>query len=780
MLHAEPRKSRKIVKAERHNDALHLESDYGLMCIAPKTEGVIRVCFSPPEKDLGKTSLGVTYDQNLAEWKHEETDKAYKLHTDKVTVKVMKATGTVKFFDREKNLLLAERGFESKVLDGFDAYRVDTGGRTKEEIIKTPDGDKKVIRQADRVFDKRLYRATLHVSWQEGEALYGLGQAEEGTLNLRGTKQYLHQANMKIAVPFLVSSKGYGLLFATDSPSIFNDTEYGSYMYAEACEKLDYYFVAGPTFDEIISGYRLLTGKATMLPKWAFGYLQSQERYETQEEVVNIAREYKKRNIKLSCIIQDWMTWPMNPVSLWGQKTFDETRYPDPEKMMEELHEMEVKLLISIWPHMDHRSDNYREFKERDLLLAMWNVYDAFNPEARKLYFEQANRGLFSKGIDGWWCDNNEPITPEWTRREKPEPSALYFDYVRDSSNHMPVEKCNTFGLVHAQGIYEGQREVCDKKRVVNLTRSGYAGSQRYGTILWSGDISASWETLKKQIVAGLNFTASGLPYWTLDIGAFFVKQGRNWFWNGSYQNGTEDLGYKELYTRWFWYGAFLPIFRAHGTDIRREVWAFGEPGDMFYDSLVAAIELRYKLMPYIYSYAGQCWHSDYTIMRMLAFDFPHDEIAVGIKDQYMFGSQIMVCPVTEPMYYNEGSSPIEGAKYTKTVYLPKGSQWYDFKTNKVHEGGTYVEANADITGIPLFVKAGSIIPMDEGEPTLYVYPGLDGKFMYYSDAGDGYGYENGEYSLTKIKWSEKDREVTFKALHGEVVDKFKVVIVGA
>ena len=770
--------SRKIVKAERSNDVLRLWSDYGYMRIAPKNDKIFRVCLSDTDNDVCETSLGVTHDISFSHWRHEETGDMHTLQTNSVIVKVSKSTGSVSFFDKSNNLILAERGFESKILDGFDSFRVDTGGHTKEETIKTPDGDKKVIRQADKVFDKRLYRSTLHVTWQEGEALFGLGQAEEGILNLRGTKQYLHQANMKIAVPFLVSSRGYGLLFATDSPAIFNDNEYGSYMYAEACEKLDYYFVAGPTFDEIISGYRMLTGKATMLPKWVFGYLQSQERYETQYEVVSIAREYKKRNIKLSCIIQDWMTWPMNPVSLWGQKTFDEARYPDPEKMMEDLHEMDVRLLISIWPHMDQRSDNYREFKERDLLLPMWNVYDAFNPEARKLYFGQANRGLFSKGIDGWWCDNSEPITPEWTRMEKPEPSALYFDYVRDSSNHMPVEKCNTFGLVHAQGIYEGQREACKNKRVVNLTRSGYAGSQRYGTILWSGDTSASWETLKKQIVAGLNFTASGLPYWTLDIGAFFVKQGTNWFWNGNYQNGTEDLGYRELYTRWFWYGAFLPIFRAHGTDVRREIWAFGEPGDMFYDSLVAAIDLRYKLMPYIYSYAGLCWHSDYTIMRMLAFDFPHDEKAAAIKDQYMFGGQIMVCPVTEPMYFNVGSSPIELKKYTRTVYLPKGSKWYDFKTNKVHEGGTYVDADADITGIPLFVKAGSIIPMDEIEPTLYVYPGQDGEFMHYSDAGDGYGYEKGEYSLTRICWSEKDREVTYSTLHGSEALRFKVVIV--
>jgi alpha-D-xyloside xylohydrolase len=470
---------------------------------------------------------------------------------------------------------------------------------------------------------------------------------------------------------------------------------------------------------------------------------------------------------------------------LWGQKTFDEKRYPDPEGMMKELHELDARLLLSIWPHMDAKSDNYREFKEQNLLLAMWNVYDAFNPDARKLYWEQANRGLFSKGIDGWWCDNNEPVTPEWTRAEKPEPSALYHDYVRDSSNHMPVEKCNAYGLVHAQGIYEGQRGVREDKRVINLTRSGYTGSQRYGTILWSGDTSASWSTFRKQIAAGLNFCASGLPYWTLDIGAFFVKRGTPWYWAGEYQNGTEDLGYRELYTRWFQYGAFLPVFRAHGTDIRREVWAFGEPGEMFYDALVAAIDLRYRLMPYIYSLAGSCWLNDDTIMRMLAFDFPKDDIAINIfTEQFMFGRNIMVCPVTKPMYYEANSKPITGSDFTLYVHLPEGCKWYNFWTNEIHEGGKSMSVDADITKIPLFVREGSIIPMDEDEPTLRVYPGKDAEFTLYEDTGDGYGYEKGNYTLTRINWNEDAKNITYTTIHapeGEEskVPNFKVVICG-
>ena len=782
MLHAVPKASRAITKIERINNELRLYSAYGLMCVAPKTEFIVRVSFTRDQQLSDDTGLGVLCHDNYADWVYDESDSHILIKTGMLVVEIVKETGAVRYLEAAGKLLLAERAKESKILDAFDSYKVDTDGETKVEIIKTPDGEKRVVRQADKVFDKKLYRTTLHLEWQQDEALFGLGQAEEGVLNLRGSTQYLHQANMKIAIPFLISTKGYGLLLASDSPAIFNDNAYGSYLYTEACLMMDYYFIAGNNFDEIIKGYRYLSGKATMLPKWAFGYMQSQERYETQQELIDTVKEYRRRNIGLSCIIQDWITWPDG---LWGQKTFDQSRYPDPEGMMKELHAMDARLLLSIWPHMDQKSDNYREFKEQNLLLPMWNVYDAFDPNGRKLYWEQVDRGLFSKGVDGWWCDNNEPVTPEWTRVEKPEPSSLYSDYVRDSSNHMPVEKCNAYGLVHAEGIYEGQRGLRDDKRVINLTRSGYTGSQRYGTILWSGDTSASWDTFKNQIVAGLNFCASGMPYWTLDIGAFFVKQGTPWFWAGEYQDGTDDLGYRELYTRWFQYGAFLPIFRAHGTDVRREVWAFGEPGEVFYDTLVATIDLRYRLMPYIYSLAGSCWYNDDTIMRMLAFDFPADRKAVEIKDQYMFGKSIMVCPVTEPMYYSAGSKPVECAEYTRTVYLPEGTNWYDFWTGCLYEGGQTIKACADITKIPLYVREGSIIPItDDGQPTLRIYPGKDAEFLYYEDTGDGYGYEKGNYSLTRINWHENTKQVSYSAIHspeGEEskVPEFNVVLCG-
>lgn len=784
MLQAEARKSRCISKVERTGDALVMYSEYGLLEITPRSEFIVRVRFTCESSFPDDNGTGICYEHTYGDWTFEETDKVILLHTSALTLEITKKTASIRYLNKDGELLLAERDRESKILDAFDSYKLSADGRVKTEIIKTADGEKRVIREADKVFDKTLYHTKLSINWQDDEELFGLGQHEEGSLGLRGTTQYLHQANLKIVVPFLLSTKKYGILLSAGCPAIYNDTAQGSYLYTEAAACIDFYFIAGDDFDALVRGFRLLSGKASMLPKWVFGYLQCQERYETAKELIDTVKEYRRRNIGLDGIILDWMSWKDG---FWGQKTFDETRFPDPTKMTEELHELNARLMISIWPVMGKDGDDYKEFAENNLLLPMSDVYNAFNPKARQMYWEQANRGLFAYGIDAWWCDNCEPVTPEWTRLEKPEPSSLYHEYVREASHSIPAEKCNAYGLVHAQGVYEGQRSSGSEKRVVNLTRSGYTGSQRYGTIHWSGDTSASWDTFRKQIAAGLNFCASGLPYWTLDIGAFFVKQGKPWYWSGEYEAGNDDLGYRELYTRWFQYGAFLPIFRAHGTDVRREVWAFGKEGEMFYESLVSAIRLRYRFIPYIYSLAGNCWLGDGSIMRMLAFDFPDDKKAISVKDQFMFGQSIMVCPVTHAMYYTAGSKPVECGDYVRQVYLPSGTRWYDFWTNEVYEGGSVIDTAADISKIPLFVREGSIIPMTDAltftdgmsdrEIELNVYPGRDCSFMLYDDDGDGYGYESGEYSLTKIQWNDSTREITHNSTHGTEKNNFTVLV---
>lgn len=774
MIHPVKRKSRSITSVRKTRSSLLLSSEYGLLQIAPKSETIVRIIFTGREAPSPDIGAGIVNDALYTEWEYEETDVAVTLRTKALTVTAAKKTGSIHYCRADGTLILSERSYESHILEEYDSYKTVEDENAETESIVTPDGVKQRIKTASKVLDKKLYRTRLNLNWQEDEALFGLGQSPEGTLNLRGTTQYLHQANMKIAVPFLLSTKGYGILLATGSPAVFQDTDYGSYLQTEADTQMDFYFIAGDGYADIIKGYRFLTGKAVMLPKWAFGYIQSQERYETADELITTVNEYRKRKVGLDCIVLDWLSWEDGQ---WGQKSLDPKRFPDSTAMMDEIHAENAHLMISIWPTMHQSCRNNAEFKENGLLLPFSDIYNAFDEEGRKLYWKQANEDLFSHGIDAWWCDSSEPFTPEWSKTEKPEPSALYQEYIREAGNFVPLELSNTYGLFHSQCIYEGQRGVTDSKRVANLTRSGWTGQQKYGTILWSGDIAANWETLRSQITAGLHFCACGLPYWTMDIGAFFIKRGNPWFRNGDYEEGSKDLGYRELYVRWFQFGAFLPIFRAHGTDTRREVWAYGEPGEPFYDALCAAISLRYQLMPYIYSLAGAVWHNDGTMIRFLTFDFPEDAETAKIGDQYMFGPALMVCPVTKPMLYDVGSKPIEGAMQTRSVYLPKGTRWYDFWTNEVYEGGIWIEAAANIERIPLFVREGSILPMTEtmnytdekpdAPITLRVYPGRDGEFLLYDDSSDGYAYEKGEYRLIRLLWDDAAGKLSREMVHG-------------
>ena len=766
MLVVDKRPDNRIVGVKRTKGALILSTDNGRIKLEPKSSEIIRVVYTLKENFSVQEKPGITCKAVYDDWIYYEGDNEITLTTSKLILRVNKETASIRYYDDKEKLLLKERDYESKNLEEFSAYKTVIDEDTRVEKVVTPDGIKEVVKDGNKVFDQKLYRTRLYLEWQEQEALYGLGQQEEGCLNLRGTTVFLHQANKKIAIPFLISSLGYGILVDTYSPMIFNDTSYGSYLFTEADYEMDYYFIYGNNLDGVVSGYRYLTGKATMLPKWTFGFIQSQERYETAGELIDVVNEYRKRDIGLDCIVLDWCSWTGN---LWGQKTFDPERFTDPSALMDELHSNHVSLMVSIWPNMSEECDNYREFKEQDLLLQGCSIYNPYVAEGRQLYWKQAKEGLFSHGIDAWWCDSSEPFTPEWNYIGQPESSAMYHDFYHTSSQHIPAQLSNSYGLYHARAIYEGQREVTNEKRVVNLTRSGYTGQQRYGTILWSGDISASWSTLKRQIAAGLNLCASGIPYWTLDIGAFFVKKGVQWFWDGDYDKGYEDLGYVELFTRWFQYGCFLPIFRSHGTDFRRELWHFGEKDNMFLDVIIKFNQLRYRLMPYIYSMAGKVWTDDYTLIRMLAFDFPEDALARGIDDQYMFGKSLMVCPVVKPMYYEKGGVPIQESLKTREVYLPKGG-WYSFWTNIYYEGGQTIVADAPIDIVPIFVRAGSILPMTQSmqyvdelqnvKIDLHVYTGIDSEFELYEDEGNSYRYEEGEYAITKIRWSDKKQEL--------------------
>jgi len=777
MLIAEKRKEARIVSYEQRKGQLICTTENGMISIEAMNDHILKIQYTLDDTFPDKVNLAVTGEFLGCTFIIQEDENYLQLKTQQLMLVISKATSAFSYYDTNGTLLVKEPQQGGKHLIPFESYRTMIDHDSTVEKVVTPDGIKSVVKEAKKVFDRTLYHTRLEFEWADGEALYGLGQQEEGTLNLRNTRQYIHQANMKIAIPLLVSSRGYGVLIDTYSPMIFNDNEYGSYLYNEAAEALEYYFIYGENLDGVVKGYRQLTGKATMLPKWAFGFMQSQERFESQQEIKDVVLEYRRRNLPLDSIVLDWCSWEEG---MWGQKTFDTTRFPDALGMTDWLHSQGVHFMISIWPNMNTTTDNYREMQDNKSLFQQSEIYNAFDADARKLYWKQANEGLFSKGVDAWWCDSSEPVTPEWNCTIKPEPDQNYMAFHQSAKMYMDEAYTNAYPLLHAKTMYDGQREVTEAKRVVNLTRSAYTGSQKFGTILWSGDISAKWSTLASQIAAGLNFCASGMPYWTLDIGAFFVKKGHMWFWDGDYEAGCDDLGYRELYTRWFQLGAFLPIFRAHGTDTRREIWQFGDKGTVFYDALEAYDALRYQFLPYIYSMAGRVTQDDYTIMRLLAFDFSHDAKVLDIQDQYMFGDSLMVCPVTFPMYFTAGSKLLADREKVRTVYLPKGTTWIDYWTNHIYEGGQYITTDALLETLPLFVKGGSIIPMGEvvccSEQSsdkaikLMIYPGADATFTLYQDENDTYNYEKGAFSTITIAWDDITSTLTLDTRSGTFI----------
>jgi alpha-D-xyloside xylohydrolase len=776
-----------IESVERFPGYLLLRMDHGLLRLEPYLPSALRITFTGRKAFRQESSRIVLPDcREPVAWDFRETDGEVVLSTEQLQVHVDTRTGALTYLDTQGTLLAREPARGGRTLEEIDVVKAVYDETSEAETAGGVDGIKTTVRGARHIADRKAYHAKLEFEWAEGEALYGLGSHEEGMMNLRGQHQYLYQQNMKAVVPVLLSTNGYGVLLDCESLMVFHDDAFGSYFWCDVVEELDYYFIYGHDFDEIIQIYRKLTGRAPMLPRWAFGYMQSKERYRSQEELIEVASEYRRRGIPLDTMILDWKSWPGD---LWGQKTLDPERFPDPDGMMERLHAMNVKLMISIWPNMSAGGDN-REFLERGLMLGDQTHYDPYGPEGRELYWKQADEGLFRHGIDAWWCDCSEPFEADWRGPVKPEPEERMRINTGEAKKFLDPAEISSYSLLHAQGIYEGQRSVTDRKRVVNLTRSSYAGQHRYSTVTWSGDIAAYWETLRKQIPAGLNFCASGEPYWTLDIGAFFAGgKGKwsywckdpsipaPWFLAGDYDGGVDDLGYRELYVRWFQYAAFLPVFRAHGTDTPREVWRFGEPGGVFYDTLMKFIRLRYRLLPYIYSLAGMTTFKDYTMMRALAFDFREDHCVYGIADQYMFGPALMVCPVTNPMYYGPGSEELRGVPRTRPVYLPAGCDWYDFWSGERYEGGQSIEAAAPLDSLPLFVRAGSVIPMahaaqsaDESvnEPLeIRVYPGADGAFVMYEDEGDNYDYEKGSYTMRQFTWHDGARKLSLEEAAG-------------
>lgn len=841
-------------------------------------EDIFRVSATPEETLPDRKSLvRIPLSDPLPPFKVQEQDGELQLSTDKISAIVSLTSGALRFTDSNGNILLREQTAGGK---RFWPISVDDqSGYSFHQVFESP----------------------------EDEAFYGLGQHQSDEWNYKGKNEILYQYNTKVAVPFVVSNKNYGLLWDNYSLTKFGDIrpyeelsslrlydqdgneggltatyttasgevfesrieseidyenlesvknfpedfpfweseirwegeieaeETGEYefklyyagyttvhmegkevvperwrtawnpntykfriqleagkaipisiqwkpdggisylglkslgplipeeqgklsLWSEMGQELDYYFIHGENMDNIISGYRTLTGKAQIMPNWAYGFWQSRERYKTQEEITGTLAEFRRRKIPIDNIVQDWSYWEENQ---WGSHEFDPERFPDPEKMIEDIHKMNAHIMISVWPKFYRNTDNYKELDEKGWMYSRavedsirdWighgyigSFYDAYSEGAQKLFWNQMKENLYDLGMDAWWMDASEPDILSNAgleyRKLLSGPTAL------GSS----TEFLNTYSLVNAKAIYEGQRSVDPNKRVFLLTRSGFAGLQRYSTATWSGDIGTRWEDMKAQISAGLNFALSGIPHWTMDIGGFCVEHRYE-----SATEGSEDLEeWRELNTRWYQFGTFVPIFRSHGQYPFREVFHLAPENHPAYQSIVWYNKLRYRLMPYIYSMAGKVWFDDYTIMRPLVMDFPEDRQVAQISDQYLFGSEMMVCPV----YQYKARE--------RQVYFPMGTAWYNLHEAQFVEGGQHMQVSAPYEEMPIYVKAGAIIPFGpeiqyvnekpEDPIIIYVYEGEDGRFTLYEDEGQNYNYEKGAYSMIPFSYQDETK----------------------
>ena len=635
------------------------------------------------------------------------------------------------------------------------------------------------------------------------EAIYGLGQLQNGKMIQRNMTKNLIQGNVEDVSPFFQSTKGYGVFWDNYSPTLFTDNEVETSFRSEVGDCVDYYFMYGKNADGVIAQVRSLTGQAPMFPLWTYGYWQSKERYKSQKEVVDVVRKYRELGIPLDGIIQDWQYWGHN--YLWNAMDFQNPTFNNPQKMIEDVHAMNAHMAISIWSSFGPMTKPYRELDKKGMLfnfttwpqsgLESWppnmeypsgvRVYDAYNPEARDIYWKYLNDGIFKLGMDAWWMDSTEPDHLDW----KPEDmdTKTYLGSFRKVRNAYP--------LMTVGGVYDHQRAVTSDKRVFILTRSGFLGQQRYGVNVWSGDVASTWESFRNQIPAGLNFSLCGIPHWNSDIGGFFAGH-YNKSWNDD--SASKNPLYQELYVRWLQFGTFNPMMRSHGTDVYREIYKFGKKGEPVYDAIEKMIGLRYSLLPYIYSTSWEVSNRQSSFMRALMMDFVDDRKVWDINDEYMFGKSILVAPITHAQYTPEAVVKVseeegwnrDGAKKTKTdvavdfmetkstnIYLPAGTLWYDFWTNEKHEGGKEITKETTLDVIPLYVKAGSIIPVGPqvqyatekpwDHLELKVYAGANGNFILYEDEFDNYNYEKGVYTEIPISWNNTSRKLTIGARKG-------------
>ena len=644
------------------------------------------------------------------------------------------------------------------------------------------------------------------------EAIYGLGTIQNGKMNRRGEHKRMEQSNLEDFQNVLQSIKGWGIYWENYSPTQFDDDADGMSFTSEAGQGVDYYFMYGGSADGVIAQMRWLTGDVPMFPLWTYGFWQSKERYKTAAETESIVDKYRELQVPLDGIIQDWQYWGSN--YLWNAMDFLSEDFATGQQLIKNVHKKHAHFMISIWASFGPMTQQFRELDAKGLLMPfetwpqsgishVWppmknypsgvKVYDAFSPEARDIYWKYL-RKLYDYGTDAWWMDSTDPDC--FYPTEADYAHKVYGGTWRSQRNAFPLET--------VRGVYEKQRaeyshashpSPLTSKRVFIMTRSSYAGQQHYGSNMWSGDVNSSWDMLRKQVPAGLSFSLTGNPNFNTDIGGFFCSS----YNTGGPGSAPKNPQFQELYVRWMQYGLFCPVFRSHGADAPREIWQFGQKGEPVYDAIEKQIRLRYRLIPYLYSTAWQVTSNNDSYMRPLFSDFAGDKRVWDMTDEFMFGRSILACPIVDPQYTEEKiirtnamtgwdrndvrskKEDVGGVDWmaTKTVtkYLPKGTSWYDFWTGKRYQGGKDVTLETSFDRVPMFVRAGSILPL--GPEMQYVgekkwddleirlYPGANGTFTLYEDEGDSYNYEKGQYTTITFRWNDRSRTLTIGARQG-------------
>jgi alpha-D-xyloside xylohydrolase len=720
----------RVLSFTTKQDGVEFKLDKGYLKIVVCKDDIIEVKYTVLDNLVERSSLVISKNwQASTKFKVSESVGEVVITTGIMKVKINKLTNAISYATLSDKLILSEDSSMGKSMESANIAGIDT------------------------------YSCSTQFLSPKNEALFGLGCHPEDTLsiNYKGRSQDMAIKYMTGAIPVLLSTKGYGILWDNYSASKFqgdlnNNTKY-AYV-SESGKMVDYYFFYGPEFDHIIASYREATGEAPLFPKWAFGLFQSQDRYKSQNEVIQVKNKYRDSKIPLDCIVQDWFYWEPNVI---GSHVMWPERYPNPKAMVDELHKSNIHAMISIWPVMAKGTPNYVQMEKAGNLTSItWdnvmthtfdNYYDAHSEKARQMYWKQAKDQLIEPhGWDAWWVDQCEPD------------NGALLDARRQSNFSLGkgIDYFNTYSLMHTVGLYNNWRKEVPNKRAFFLVRQAFAGQQRNAATLWSSDITCTWESFKSQVPQGINACVSGIPYWTSDIGGYHYKwSAPNW----------STASNRELFTRWFQFGTFCPIFRIHGKGERA---LFSDNWDEKTKQILLNYDhLRYRLLPYIYSQAWKVTNEGYTMMRSLAFDFRNDTSVNSIPDQYMFGQAFLVNPITASQLINITS---ESKAQTKKIYLPKSTNWYDFWTGKKYKGGQMINAAAPIETMPVFVKAGSIVPMgpylqyatekQADTVELRIYPGADATFNLYEDENDTYQYEKGQFATIQFLWKDKENKL--------------------